>query len=90
MSGDGEPGFNVEGNRVYGWHQRQLPIWKHAGRPPGHAVTRGEVIQKLNAAVREHDGPRYKWWAASVLGVSVPTLRALLSDYGLQWPPPWC
>ena len=60
------------------------------GRRPGHAVSREVTIRMINTALeRRRPGPIYKWWAARVLGVSVPTLYTMLKDYGLQWPPPW-
>ncbi len=62
-----------------------------AGRRPGHAVSRDLTIRTVNAALatRKRPGPIYKWWAARVLGVSVPTLYGMLKDYELEWPPPW-
>lgn len=61
-----------------------------AGRPPGLAMSREEVIRQGNAAMQQHDsGPVYKWWLARELSISVPTLRGYLREYGLSWPPPW-
>lgn len=61
-----------------------------AGRRPGHALSRDLTIRTVNAALeRKRPGPIYKWWAARVLGVSVPTLYVMLKDYELGWPPPW-
>jgi len=87
MSGGEE--FNVDGNHRYQWPARQLGMWSARGRPKGHAVSKSEVVKKINCALRDHHGPIYKWWAAGVLGVSEVTLRALLTDYCLPWPPPW-
>ncbi len=66
-----------------------LPQKGHGGRPAGHAVSKDATIRQLNAAAGRQRGPLYLWWGARELGVSVPTLRRMLRDYGLNWPPPW-
>lgn len=86
--------FNVDQRVFYPPPASFVPIRPadkgRSGRRPGHAVSREVCIRSLNAAVeRKRPGPLYKWWGARVLGVSVPTLRDMLRDYDLAWPPPW-